>query len=254
MSRLLGGKDFWLAALRADGAAFREAVRGTDPNAPVPSCPEWTIGDLAAHLGSIYDYVLHHVNRGVTDPPERKRISFLPPPEADVVDWWEGRFAKLVGVLDALDPEMPAFNWAPQPKKVAFWPRRMAHETAVHRWDAQFATVRAEPVEAKLAADGVAEVLDTFLPAGHGNGPKGLSGVVGLVATDAEHEWYIRLRGENGLALLDTNTLLDSVAPDERAVARGTASDLLLALWGRVEFDVLEVSGDVRLLEALRTG
>src|SRR5262249_25582221 len=127
-------------------------------------------------------------------------------------------------------------------------------ETAVHRWDAQFATVRAEPVEAKLATDGIAEVLDTFLPSGHGRGPTDLRGVVGLVATDAEHEWYIRLRGANGLALLDTNTLLDNVARDERALARGPASDLLLALWGRIEFDVLEVGGDVRLLEALRTG
>lgn len=254
MSRLLGSKDFWLAGLRADGAAFRDAVRDTDRAAPVPSCPEWTVSDLVAHLGGVYDFVLHHVARGVTDPPERKRPSFLPPPDADVVDWWEGRFTELVRLLDALDPELPAFNWAPQPKRVAFWPRRMAHETAIHRWDAQFATVRAEQVEAKLAADGVAEVLDTFLPTGRGTGPKDARGVVGLVATDAEHEWYVRLRGEGGLALLDTNTLLDKAAPHERAVARGTASDLLLALWGRIEFDVLDVSGDTRLLEALRTG
>ena len=42
----------------------------------------------------------------------------------------------------------------------------MAHETAVHRWDAQLATGLAEPLESKLAGDTVAEVLDTFLPAG----------------------------------------------------------------------------------------
>ncbi|MBO0869625.1 MAG: maleylpyruvate isomerase family mycothiol-dependent enzyme [Micromonosporaceae bacterium] len=254
MSRLLGSKDFWLGGVRAEGAAFREAVRGADLAAPVPSCPEWTVGDLVAHLGDVYAYVLHHVSRGVTDPPERTRTSFHTQPDAGVVDWWEGRFTELMTALDGLDPELPAFNWAPQPKRVAFWHRRMAHETAVHRWDAQFATARAEPVEAKLAVDGVAEVLDTLLPAGKGTGPKDLRGVVGLVATDADHEWYIRLRGEGGFALLDTNTLLDKAAPHERAVARGPASDLLLALWGRIDFDVLEVSGDVRLLEALRAG
>jgi hypothetical protein len=35
-------------------------------------------------------------------------------------------------------------------------------------------------------------------------------------------------------------------------VASGTASDLALALWGRVTFDVLETAGDDSLLEALR--
>ena len=55
----------------------------------------------------------------------------------------------------------------------------------------------------------------------------------------------MRLRGD-GIALLDTDTLLDDDDPHERAMASGTASDLLLALWGRVAFDVLETAGDPR--------
>ena len=112
----------------------------------------------------------------------------------------------------------------------------------------------AEPIEAKLALDGVAEVLDTWLPAGKGTGPKDVHAMVSLCATDMEHEWFVRLRGEGGIVLLDTDTLLDSDEHHERAGAQGTASDLLLALYGRVGFDVLEISGDVRLLEALRVG
>ncbi|HKS99869.1 MAG TPA: maleylpyruvate isomerase family mycothiol-dependent enzyme [Rugosimonospora sp.] len=253
MGRSLGNKDFWLASLRADGPAFRSAVAEAPIDAPVPSCPEWTVKHLIGHLAGVYDFVLGHVERGVTTAPERRDYG-RPPAGTGLLDWWDDRFAALLTTLDGLDPELPAWNWAPQAKKAGFWHRRMAHETAVHRWDAQFSLVSAEPIEAKLAVDGVAEVLDTWLPAGRGTGPRTAHGIVALSASDAEHEWHVRLRGQGGLALLDTDTLLDSDEYHERAVARGTASDLLLALYGRVGFDVLEITGDERLLEALRTG
>jgi uncharacterized protein (TIGR03083 family) len=254
MARSLGSKDFWLASLRADGPAFRAAVAEAPLDAPVPSCPGWTVADLAGHLAAVYGFVVSHVTRGETTRPPGKAADFQPPAGADVLAFWDERFTELQATLEALDTELPAWNWAPQAKKAGFWHRRMAHETAVHRWDAQFALVSAEPIEAKLAADGVAEVLDTWLPAGQRRGPQDALGMIALYATDAAHEWYVRLRPGGGLALLDTDTLLDTDQHHERAVARGTASDLLLALFGRVGFDVLEISGDERLLEALRTG
>ena len=55
MSRIHGTKDFWLAALRVEGNAFLAAV--SEPgvvSAPVPSCPDWTVGDLVRHLGAVY--------------------------------------------------------------------------------------------------------------------------------------------------------------------------------------------------------
>src|SRR5215468_9696211 len=167
MSRLHGTKDMWLASMRDDGGAFRAAVAEADPASSVPSCPGWTVADLTHHLGSVYQWVHWHVVRAVTDKPDKSRQDFEAEPWADdLLAWWHVEFAGLVATFDALDPGMPAWNWAPQSKKVAFWQRRMAHETAVHRWDAQMALGQAEPIETKLAADGVAEVLDTWLPAG----------------------------------------------------------------------------------------
>jgi hypothetical protein len=156
-------------------------------------------------------------------------------------------------LLDALDPGLPAWNWAPQAKRAEFWQRRAAHETAIHRWDAQMAVGLSEPIEAKLAADGVTEVLDSWLPAGIRKGPLDRRGMIALHGLDVEQVWYVRIRGE-GIALLDTDTLLDDDEHHERVVATGTASDLELALYGRVPFDVLEINGDAGLLEALRTG
>jgi uncharacterized protein (TIGR03083 family) len=252
MSKPHGNKDFWLAGLRAEGAAFRAAA-GLDGAlaSPVPSCPGWTVTDLVAHLGTGYRWVAGHAARGVTSPADRPDRTV--PAGSDLLAWWDEQYAALVTLLDGIEPGLPAWNWAPQAKKAEFWHRRMAHETAVHRWDAQMASGLSEPVEAKLAADGITEVLDTWLPAGRRKGPLNRHGVVALRATDVEEIWDVRLRGE-GVALLDTDTLLDDDDHHERAIATGTASDLLLALWGRVPFEVLDVAGDAGLLEALRTG
>src|SRR5918912_1057462 len=113
-------------------------------------------------------------------------------------------FRAAVGQVDALDPGLPAWNPAPQAKRAEYWYRRMAHETALHRWDAQMAVGLGEPIEAKLAADGVTEVLDTLLPGGQRQGPLDRGGVIALYATDVEQAWYVRIRG-GGIALLDTD-------------------------------------------------
>lgn len=252
MSRLHGTKDFWIAALRVEGPAFRAAVAEAEPDAPVPSCPDWTVTDLVHHLGSVYRWVGTVLAAGLAGPPPRLSRDGLPTGAA-ALDWWQREFDQLVILLDKVDAEFPAWNWAPQPKKAAFWHRRMAYETTVHRWDAQMAVAASEPVETKLAADGVSEVLDTWLPAGRRRAPGSRYGVVQLVAADAGQEWYVRLRGE-GVALLDTDTILDTNDHHARVHAAGTASDLLLALWGRVGFDTVDVAGEATLLEALRVG
>lgn len=254
MSRSHGSKDFWVAAVRADGAAFLAAA--SEPDAlgkQVPSCPDWTVGELVRHLGAVYHRV--RLNAGSTEPGEAWGPVVIPdeaPPPDDrtVLEWFSDELARIGAFLDSLDPDLPTWNWAPQRKVAAFWHRRLAHETAVHRWDAQFATRLPEPLESKLAADTVTEALDTFLPAGRRREHTKISGVIHLVASDIGQEWTIRLRGE-GIALLDTQTILDEQHP-ARAAATGTASDLALALWGRVTFEVLDTAGDEALLRALR--
>jgi uncharacterized protein (TIGR03083 family) len=254
MSKPHGTKEFWLAGLRADAAAFRSAVRNAETlSARVPTCPEWTLLDLVRHLGNVYAEVAEHAPRGVTTRPEKPAAVSEPSDGPAAMNWWDEQYRAVHSVLESLDPELPAWNWAPQAKKAGFWHRRMAHETAVHRWDAQVTAGLTEPIEAKLAADGITEVLDSWLPAGRRRGPKDMRGIIALHGTDVGEVWYVRLRGE-GIALLDTDTLLDDTHPHERATAAGTASDVMLALYGRVPFEVLEITGEPRLLEALRTG
>jgi len=246
-------KEFWLNALRHEGAAFRTAVDAARFDAPVPPCPGWTVRDLVGHLGSVYRWQRANMLRGVTTAPEGGR----PAPPAlgndELLAWWDEAYAEMLGSLERIDPDAPAWNWSVQPHKAIFWHRRMAHETAIHRWDAQVSsTGLSEPIEHNLAADGIDEVLDSWLPAGRGTGPSHRTGVVRLEATDAEARWAVRIR-VNGVTLLDTDSWFDA-EPDAQAAAIGTASDLDLALWGRVPLTVLTLQGDAELVNALRVG
>jgi uncharacterized protein (TIGR03083 family) len=198
----------------------------------------------------VYDWQRTHFVRGETSEPTHERTTA--PDGAAVYDWFAGEHAAVLAALQSLDPETPAWNWSVRPATGAFWHRRMAQETAVHRWDAQSAAGLPQPVEPHLAADGVSEVLEVFLPSGRQKGSEDADGVVRLLATDTGDEWTVRVRGTK-VSVLDTDTVLDA-GPGAQSAAAGTASDLLLALWGRVGFDVLRVEGDAQLLSALRTG
>jgi uncharacterized protein (TIGR03083 family) len=255
VTRTLGTKEFWLSALRADGAAFNAAAG--EPGvlgAPVPSCPGWSVGDLVRHLGAVYRRTR---TRSTGDNAREPWGAVVIPDDAPsagdraMLTWFADELAELDAALEALDPDHPVWNWAPQPKTMGFWHRRMAHETALHRWDVQQATRLPEPIEAKLAADTVAEALDTFLPAGRRKTTADVEGMIRLVATDVGQDWFVRLRGL-GVAVLDTGTLFDDDAHPTRTFASGTASDVALAIWGRVAFDVLDVEGDPTLLDALQ--
>ena len=127
----------------------------------------------------------------------------------------------------------------------------MADETnALQHEDVQHLLERGEAAGFLESTD-VSEVLDTFLPGGHRAVTTRPSGLVALRATDVDHTWYVRLRGD-GVALLDTDTLLDGAELRARAAAVGPASDLMLALHGRIGIDVLDVTGEEQLIQAIR--
>ena len=268
MNRLHATKDFWLAALRADSPVLQEAVAQAGPDAAVLSCPDCpsnhptaaldrpdgcTVADLVAHVTGMLHWVREVVPRGTTSPPQVPYAPISRPEWPDALDALRRELTGTIETLEALESDFPAWNWAPQAKQAGFWHRRMAHEISVHRWDAEAAAGRPTAIETKLAADGISEVLDTWLPAGRRKGPTDLHGVVHLVAGDAGHEWFVRLRGA-GVALLDTSTILDTDDHHARAQATGSASDLLLALMGRQRTDRLVVTGDPRLVNALHAG
>src|SRR5919106_3417272 len=130
-------KTRYLELLRGDGDALAIAA-SKDLHAHVPSCPEWDMAELVRHTGQVHRHKTAIVRHGGTEfPPGLERE---PTPDADdeLVGWYREGLDDLIGTLTSRDPETSAWSWAGD-HRVAFWIRRMAQETAMHRWDAEAA-------------------------------------------------------------------------------------------------------------------
>jgi uncharacterized protein (TIGR03083 family) len=229
----------YVGLLRADGEALAVAADGA-LDRRVPSCPDWTVADLVSHTGAVHRDKALIVRHGGTERPHRDDPTL---PSADgLLAWYREGLHDLADLLGSTDPERPAWSWAGD-HRVAFWQRRMAHETAIHRWDAQAAIGTSWPIApSAFAADGAAEVFDIWLEGEDGAPYPGPDGTVHVHATDAEGEWLITLGGGDA-------TVTQGHAKADAAL-RGPASDLDLVLWARAPLGSVERFGDERLLTA----
>jgi uncharacterized protein (TIGR03083 family) len=232
-------REQYLDALAVESAAFDSAVRATPLDAQVPPCPAWTVADLVYHLGEVH-YFWGEVARRRLAAPEVEPP--MRPPDGELVAWAARQAIELGRTLRETDPATPVWTWAPQ-KDVAFIVRRMAQETAVHRWDAEAAAGEPGPIEAELASDGIDEFLAFFLDHRFRDGGR-LDGSVHLHATDTPGEWLVHEEPDGALTVTAAHAKGD-------AAVRGPASDLLLALWRRVGLDRVEVLGDRDVAERL---
>jgi uncharacterized protein (TIGR03083 family) len=221
--------DRYLQLIEHDGTRLGAAARHADLAAAIPSCPGWTVGDCVAHTAEVYQHKVAcmRLGRSPGDDYEQR-----PPDGVDLLDWFDGSLALLLSELRARGPGAPAYTWWPPDQTVGFWYRRMAQETAVHRWDAQEATGEPEPIDAALAADGIDELIDVFV-----DGPPDLATdgapVLGLRAADTGASWTIAVTASGVLRV-------DGPATD---TVTATAGELLLILWGRRRPDLVDGDG-----------
>jgi uncharacterized protein (TIGR03083 family) len=231
----------YVDAARREGAALRAAATAGVLDRPVPTCPGWTLERLVGHLGRVYHAQMANVRRGGTEPPVDKPPK--PPAGEAVLDYFDAGLTMCVDTLTNADPAAPAWNFTGANLTAGFWHRRMAQETAVHRVDAQGAAGLPDPIEARLAVDGIDEQLDAFLPMVFRSGPvERLAGTLHLHATDTDGEWYVEL-SPTGASVQRRHAKAD-------AAVQATASDLYLLLMGRLGPDAatLTVHGDADVL------
>ena len=235
----------WAGIVEREGGALGDAA-ALDPGAAVPAAPGWDTTELLRHVGLIHTRSSVILRTGTMERPTRSNGMLPEPPTDGVLDWYRAALAGLVTDLRAVDdPDRPVYAFAPGHRRAGFWPSRMAHETTVHRVDAEQAVGRAvAPVPPALAVDGIDELFSVFVAVlAHGRSP-GDGRTVHLHATDAEGEWLIRF--DPGAVTVEPGH-----AKGDAAV-RGPAGDLLLWLWGRVPLDDLQVFGDPAAALALR--
>ena len=137
---------------------MHDLVAAADQAAKVPSCPDWTVADLARHTATVYLHKAACTELG--KPPEDwpPDLSTTPPASA-LAD----AYAKLARIFDTHDPSDHSATWYDDDQTVGFWIRRMAQETVIHRRDAELVAGEPTPAEDDLAVDGIAELLDIFV-------------------------------------------------------------------------------------------
>lgn len=122
-----------LEGLRDALAEFVDQAHHAGLDAPVPTCPAWTVRKLIAH-------------------------------------WLQEGALRLLEALGAASPDLKAvvfLNDAPTPRR--FWARRQCHETSIHAVDALSAALGRPPradetwISREIALDGIDELLTGFI-------------------------------------------------------------------------------------------
>ncbi len=230
-------------AIRSEASALGAAARSAPLTTPVPTCPGWDVGRLVGHLGRVHRWAAAAAAAG-GEPVDARGLPKPPTDEAELLAWFDEGADALVTTLAAIEPGAPAWNFAGATPTAAFWRRRQAVETAVHRWDAEHAVGTASPVEAQLAADGIDEFLTVLAPYRFASEDGiDLGGSLHLHCTDVDGEWTIHT--DDGVYRIDRGHAKGDVA------VRGPASQLLLVVFQRLgpEADDIEVFGAPEILD-----
>lgn len=228
----------YLTAIAADTGTVAALVE-TDPDRAVPACPGWDLAELARHLGRTQRWASAIV---AADGIQRVAYPDAPGPvEGPLGTWLRAGAVQLMETLDAAGPDKSVWTMG-EPRSSRFWFRRQAQEAALHRWDGEEAVGEPAPLPPDLAADGLAEYLEVFLPRMHRRSETAGAGETFHVhRTDGPGEWLIRF-GPDGAEVTAEHAKGD-------VALRGSASDLLLAIQRRRPWSSLEVFGEPALLE-----
>jgi uncharacterized protein (TIGR03083 family) len=253
MARMSTSTERFLDEVVLHTTAFADAVHTAGREARVPTCPEWTVRDLAEHLGGVHRWCAGTVSR----PGEklvRRGATDAPMPESvDEVSTWllEGAATVTRTIRDAGEDTLVGGFGTMVP--VSFWARRQCHETLVHRADAELAA--SVPVLADVAPEIAADAVDEHLEmvvrsAKRRPGLHGAGETLHLHATDegldGAGEWVVML-GVEGPRIEHAHRKSD-------AAVRGPARALLTVLTGRERpEDVgVDVLGAAELLDRWR--
>ena len=230
-----------LKAIASQSRRLSDVVAAIDPETRVPSCPEWSMRDLAHHIGEVQWYWGQNVAAQNADERSGAELTTLPD-DRDLLAWLGWCTYTLLGALRHAGPDAPCWTWWGEPRTSMAVARHQAQEVAVHRWDAELAAGDVAPLPTALSEDGVPDFVEIMV----GPDATSLPGPVTLTATDTGSSWQVGAAAADGDA-----ARAGSRAGTRSAELRATASDLVLMLYRRLPVPDADVVGDPVLVASL---
>lgn len=229
---------WFVGILEKEGQLLADAAAEAGPAAAVPPCPGWEIRDLLRHTGVVHRWAAAFVADAETAPRPMGEHPGLD--GAGLVAWYRDSHRALVDTLADAAPDVECFTFLPgSASALAFWARRQAHETAVHRFDAESARGGTpSPVATDFAVDGIDELLRGFHARRQSRVRCDTPRVLRVRTTDTDAVWTVRLSQEPPVTTRDA-------AGDAECELAGPAVELYLALWNRLPLP--SPSGDPEL-------
>ncbi|GAB3244745.1 maleylpyruvate isomerase family mycothiol-dependent enzyme [Nocardioides dilutus] len=247
-----------LGGLREAVAAFVGCLGRSEPAAPVPTCPDWTLRDLVAHQGMVHRWAAALVRGERPDDADVAAFETEGRASGDLAGWLrEGALEVARAVTQApADLVAPVFlNDAPPPR--AFWARRQCHETTIHAVDALSASLGRPPrpdetwIDPVVALDGIDELLGGFLARPRSRLRCEEEALLVVAPDDAPEWWEVALGPDPAVVSRHLAAYDAAVDPDWEVT--GSAVELYLRLWNRSAPAGPE-DGDWRQLTAVRWG
>lgn len=217
-----------LAVLVDLQSQFQSRLVEADPSASVPSCGDWTVAELAEHLGEVHVWAAG-MCRG---EPE----AAVGGSRKDMAARYACRAHLLRTTLEELPLTQKCATLAGE-GTVSFWHRRQIHETLIHLWDLCSATDPQTPgIDAEVWADCIDEVVTVLHPRQVRMGRAAIPAAqLRLEASDVDQEW-----------------LIGGAKPSEQVpCVTAPASVLALMLWGRQSVETLTIRGERSVIEAV---
>jgi uncharacterized protein (TIGR03083 family) len=171
-------------------------------------------------------------------------------PEWKRLSWLAASTQQLPDTLREAGPDRGCWTWwggAQSPQTCGAVARHQLQEIEVHTYDAQITLGAPQPLPDEAALDGVDEFLSTCCATTTAAWPHEPA-AVDYHATEGR-SWRLWLSADGARTATAAAAGEDPDAAD--ASLRGTASELVLALYGRLPVDSLKLDGDRRLFDLL---
>lgn len=191
--------DAYYAQIETGAAALAGLLNSNGPDLHIPTCPDWTLRQLATHVGRAHRWAAEIVRTRAAEPVPFREVpdGALPADPAQREPWLRAGARLLTESVQAAGAEpVWSFVGTVPPR---FWARRMSHETLMHLADAQIAAGQPIAMDPVVAADAIDEwlaILSGPNPGQPDERARALpaDAVLHVHATDAEGngEWLIR--------------------------------------------------------------